>query len=689
MRRLTAVILWIITAMGPRILLLCDAFSALEQCGFARSSRCRCRLGHRQHGDPFPPPPRPCRGYGRFGSEYPLSSSRHRRLTSVAIDKEENVSEDEDAYNETLVTDSLSSSWSSSSQQMFANFDYQAHWYPVIWARDLRLQEPTKVTVFDVDYVVARTSDTEVICLHNVCPHKAAALSQGRVTDSGNFQCAYHGWSFDGQTGACVEIPQLVVDNVGYNMNDRSTMDQQRGGTLPRMPLQSQATAVPAQIHQEMVWIFPGGNLEQALQAPPPPSIPEYAAGYQINGHFMRDFPHVDWTIVLSNVCDADHGLFAHQAKGFDKYSASREHPMRITHESFPHNGKGWIVESQVDGIDKILLIDQEWRRTRTTTASSNKKKGKHKGKQDEADQSAFMYFHAPSFVQWKRIEKSSIHSNNDKTAIAASTVSSFSAVFWICPVGVGKSRFMSAAVVKKPVPLLSRRWITKLILDNFLDQDTYLLATQQQYILGQEARDLRQALLMSANKEKSLASMEGLLTVGSSTTSSSGGGQTRRNLFCLCSPSEKLVAKLEQFWDTTLWKSPNRVERLLQLQESGTFTSIPSRQTVLDRQVQYLEISPDAQDVVRNCRRISIAAKCLGVAMAAATGMASFSSTGQTALFLGRRSSVWVLLSGSLFWGAAAWVAEKVRREYYFKYTDDMRRRDLKTIPKRIWMDK
>ena len=681
MRRAIAVILWILTAIGPWSLWLCDAFSAVEQYGFARSSRCCRRLGHCQQGHPIPPRRR-CPGYGRFGSEY----RRQRRLTSIAIDKEENVSENKDAYHETLVTDSLSSSSSSSSRQIFANFDYQAHWYPVIWARDLRLQEPTKVTVFDVDYVVARTSETEVICLHNVCPHKAAALSQGRVTDSGNIQCAYHGWSFDGQTGACVEIPQLVV--VGNNMND--TMEQQGGGILPRMPLQSQATAVPAQIHQEMVWIFPGGNLEQALQAPPPPSIPEYTVGYQINGHFMRDFPHVDWSIVLSNVCDPDHGLFAHQAKGFDKYSASREHPMRITHESFPYNGKGWIVESKVDGVDKILRIDQEWRRRRTIT-SSNKKEGKEKAKEDGADQLAFMYFHAPSFVQSKRIEKSSIQSNNDKTATAASTVSSFSAVFWICPVGVGRSRFMSAVVVKKPVPLLNRRWITKLFYDNFLDQDTYLLATQQQYILGQEARDLRQALLTSANEEKSLTFKEENFSVGStSKSSSSNNGQTRRNLFCLCSPSEKLVAKLEQFWDTTLWKSPNRVERLLQLQEAGTFASTPSRQIVLDRQVQYLDISPDAQDVVRKCRRIASTAKCLGVAMAAAaTGWASFSSTGRTALFFGRRVSVWLLLSGALFWGAAAWVAEKVQREYYFIYTDDMRRQDLKTIPKQIWMDK
>ena len=39
------------------------------------------------------------------------------------------------------------------------------------------------------------------------CPHRAAALSEGRMTASGDLQCAYHGWTF-GADGACLDIPQ-------------------------------------------------------------------------------------------------------------------------------------------------------------------------------------------------------------------------------------------------------------------------------------------------------------------------------------------------------------------------------------------------------------------------------------------------------------------------------------------------
>jgi len=123
----------------------------------------------------------------------------------------------------------------------FSSFDYESHWYPVSWEKDLIENEPTKVTVFDVDYVIAKTSEG-IICLEDKCTHKSAALSDGRVSSNGkNFQCAYHGWSFDGKSGECVEIPQLV-------RND---------GSMGIVPSRSCAKAVPAQIHEEMVWIFP------------------------------------------------------------------------------------------------------------------------------------------------------------------------------------------------------------------------------------------------------------------------------------------------------------------------------------------------------------------------------------------------------------------------------------------------
>lgn len=245
-----------------------------------------------------------------------------------------------------------SSPSSSASKSPFADFDYNARWYPVVWARDLLPNEPTKVTVFDVDYVVARVAVSggantgEVMALEDRCPHRAASLSEGRVTQTGHFQCAYHGWSFNGTDGSCVDIPQIAVAG-GSNNN------------VAAVPSRSCAKAVPAQIHQEMVYLFIGGSLEEALLAPPPPTVPEYEAQ---GGNFqmscsIREMP-VDWPIVVSNICDFDHGLFAHQATPFDMYAASAEYPMEVVQE-FPGNGRGWVMNTKVDAAEKLVKADR------------------------------------------------------------------------------------------------------------------------------------------------------------------------------------------------------------------------------------------------------------------------------------------------------------------------------------------
>ena len=45
------------------------------------------------------------------------------------------------------------------------------------------LDKPTKITLFDVDYVVVRRSGgREPIAMLDKCPHRGAALSEGRLT---------------------------------------------------------------------------------------------------------------------------------------------------------------------------------------------------------------------------------------------------------------------------------------------------------------------------------------------------------------------------------------------------------------------------------------------------------------------------------------------------------------------------
>lgn len=53
-----------------------------------------------------------------------------------------------------------------------------------------------------------RPAGQETLAYVDRCPHRAAALSEGRMTASGHLQCAYHGWTF-GRDGSCLNIPQV------------------------------------------------------------------------------------------------------------------------------------------------------------------------------------------------------------------------------------------------------------------------------------------------------------------------------------------------------------------------------------------------------------------------------------------------------------------------------------------------
>ena len=557
------------------------------------------------------------------------------------------------------ITSSIDESMSQKKSLPFDKFEYENHWYPCIWARDLEVDEPTKVTIFDVDYVVAKTSTGEVIAMEDFCTHKGAALSEGRITETGNFQCAYHGWSFNGKTGDCVEIPQIVRTRHTKNGgNDDESLQQSSG----KIPSRACGTAIPAQIHQEMVWLFPGGGIEKALAAPPPPSFPEYEQGMKMSV-VVRDMP-VDWPILLNNICDPDHGLFAHQNPDFDKYTAALDCPFEsfVTQET--DGGKGWSLTTKIDSKDKIMEVD---RSLRERLYPKNNKQQKKQQTKDETPW-ATLHFEAPTTVKMKRIDKQTGETK-------------FVSFFHVCPVGVGRSRFLSGGLSSFSTP----RWINHLLVANFVDQDTYLLATQQNKVLSMEADELR-TLMKKHGIDRD--DTEGIKTLRMT---------TRKKNFCLASPTDRLGNAIEQLWDATLTRCPNRVKTLLKLDESGAFLQTPTREMVLDRKTQNLDISKDSQDVVQNCRRVQKVTKILSAALVLAK-MSSLwygntpsppPSLKPLSAFLSKTILKTSSLCASfIVMYISSFLAKKIEKEYFFKYTDDMRRKDMKKIPKKIWVD-
>ena len=79
------------------------------------------------------------------------------------------------------------------------------NWYPVLRAAKLK-SKPRRVIVSGEALVIFRT-DEGLACLRDMCPHRAASLSRGKVTGN-DIQCPYHGWSFN-REGRCTHIPLL------------------------------------------------------------------------------------------------------------------------------------------------------------------------------------------------------------------------------------------------------------------------------------------------------------------------------------------------------------------------------------------------------------------------------------------------------------------------------------------------
>lgn len=138
-------------------------------------------------------------------------------------------------------------------------------------------------------------------------------------------------------------------------------------------------------------------------------------------------------------------------------------------------------------------------------------------------------------------------------------------------------------------------------------------------------------------------------------------------------------VHLVDNFWDATVGKVPRRSETLLAMKNAGLLNSIPSRHVILDRKTQHLDICPDSQDTVRNCQLI--------------TRTSIVMTAGWIIRFLLLKQQQQIANARMLWWGPllssmVGIVAEMIRKQFYYTHTEKKRDRDLKTIPKKMWLD-
>lgn len=84
-------------------------------------------------------------------------------------------------------------------------------WYLAALSGDVKKGGLTRRIIFGEPIVFGRTESGEAFALRDVCPHRAAPLSSGRITPDAEptVECPYHGWRFRARDGVCAMIPAL------------------------------------------------------------------------------------------------------------------------------------------------------------------------------------------------------------------------------------------------------------------------------------------------------------------------------------------------------------------------------------------------------------------------------------------------------------------------------------------------
>ncbi|KAJ0703200.1 putative pheophorbide a oxygenase [Helianthus annuus] len=175
-------------------------------------------------------------------------------------------------------------------------FDWYSQWYAIMPVCDLDKRAPHGKKVMGLDVVVWWDKNENAWkVFDDMCPHRLAPLSEGRIDQWGRLQCVYHGWCFSG-SGDCKLIPQAPPDGPPVHTFKKACV-----------------AVYPSTVQNGIVWFWPSTDpqYKDILTKKKPPYIPELDDPSFTHTMYNRDIPY-GYEILIENLMDPAHVPYAH-----------------------------------------------------------------------------------------------------------------------------------------------------------------------------------------------------------------------------------------------------------------------------------------------------------------------------------------------------------------------------------------
>ncbi|GIL43219.1 hypothetical protein Vafri_1022 [Volvox africanus] len=194
-----------------------------------------------------------------------------------------------------------------------SSYVWERNWAPVAPLASLDPSRPNPVMLLGQSLVVWRHAElSRWVVQCDVCPHRLAPLSEGRLDAAGNrLTCAYHGWEFN-EEGQCTRVPQLMADP--------------RAAATAYASARNCVKTFPTLEHDGLLFVWLDDSVEgrAAAQLARKPRLHDDNAPTTIDW-LMNELPS-DYKFWLEQAMDPSHASFLHQ--GLVNFSSTTAVPM-------------------------------------------------------------------------------------------------------------------------------------------------------------------------------------------------------------------------------------------------------------------------------------------------------------------------------------------------------------------------